>query len=187
MAYDLLILSLGISGSIGALLCAYNISRSRVHYVGIVRRPPKREISDDDQVQDVQDALATIEFADVLRSVWGAKPRMLAIRGREIVLCKNCRLVQYRSSDERCRRCLKADLPPPESLYKKILEVVNEETQQSKLQESIVEHSKVLEFYDIVFNDLDKRIRRLEESSLRGWEEGGEEHPQSSLATKVVN
>ena len=197
MVYDIVILAVGVTAAVGAILAAADISRQRVYFVGLVRpdskdhkpvkerqtfsETPVKPIRSEEILESAKSelTLSTLEFGKFTQIDFGIKPR-------EVVRCRHCQLVQFRTASDLCGRC--GNLLPEPRLASKS-QKIQAETVESIPQQNAAQ-AEINEQHRRLLHDLDRRMRQIEEKQLdekssQEWEESAQRRSTTAASPTV--
>ena len=174
--YDVIILCLMLAGISAVAVFSYKIFRSRVYPVGMVRKIPLLQAYIDERSAGLSD------FGNVLET--GDLKRLMAegCSHEEIATVLHISEPDVKDLLQRVTRKLYAKgRSGPHSgkrQYYYLAENPFHERGDSALEEEVVEHGEALKLHSKQFEEIDKRIRRLEIESVQKLQEATEEKPQ---------
>lgn len=180
--YDVFILCLMLSGILAVVVYSYKIFRSYVYPVGMVRRTPAIQECEDATTSILPDFETPFEQDEFIKAVIveGFSDKEL---DRDLNLSE-ADIKDYLQRDTKkvyAKRRLRAHSGWRQ--YRLVLrhnleQNPSREEKDSTLEEEIVEHGEALKIHSKQFEEIEKRIRRLEIESVQKLQEATEEKPR---------
>jgi hypothetical protein len=169
-----------IVGISGVVVFSYKIFHSRVYPVGMVRKMPVPQ----ENIEEASTGLSAsqsglqAELMSLLEKGWSIKETARDLHHSEQDILKHY-LLRMKWKEVYAKRRQSGGSQFKFALHNLHLgETAILEWEDSALEDEIVEHGEALKSHSKQFEDLEKRIRRLESESVQKLQEAAEEKPQ---------
>ncbi len=168
-----------LSGISALVVYSYKIFRSRVYAVGMVWKIPALQTYIDESSSDLPDFNSgfQVELKSLLDESWLNKATVLDLNVSQREAEDYLQRIVKGAYTKR-RRSLQPGRQQDTLVLRKLGKKPAEECEETALEEEVIQHGEALKLHSKQFEEIEKRIRRLEIESVQKLQEATEEKPR---------